>query len=199
MGEISMDLRAAIEKRRTIRKFITPPTEEQLERLLEAGERAPSAGNKQAWFVVVITEKETIHRLGKIKKRILLKYFPDTEKGRAVLQQQEKAFNNCTTLMVYSYAPEEKDPHRYDMGSAWLFVENLCLAALEENLGTQIVAFWEDGEEEIDKMLGVPSKYRQCTAVNIGVPDPSYKPPKKVFKSKPKWVFREKWPEQTKA
>lgn len=190
-----MDLRAAIEKRRTIRRFIAPPTEEQLERLLEAGSKAPSAGNKQAWFVVVLTEQETRQRLGKIKKRIMLRYFPDTEESRIRLDRQVKAFNNCTTLMVYSYAPEEKDPHRYDMGSAWLFVENLCLTALEENLGTQIVAFWEDGEEEIDKMLGVPSKYRQCAAVNIGVPDPSYKPPEKVFKPKSKWVFREKWSE----
>jgi nitroreductase len=194
-----MDLKAAIEKRRTIRRFLAPPTEEQLERLLDAGAKAPSAGNKQAWFVVVITEQETVRHLGNIKKRILLKYFPDTEKGKAMLRQQENAFNNCTTLMIYSYAPEEKDPHRYDMGSAWLFVENLCLAALEENLGTQIVAFWEDGEEEIDKMLGVPSKFRQCTAVNIGVPDPSYEPPKKVFKSMSKWVFHEKWPEQKKS
>ena len=194
-----MDVMAAIEKRRTIRRFIAPPTAAQLDRLLDAGARAPSAGNKQAWFVVVINEKETIQRLGKIKRRILLKYFPDTEKGRAMLQQQEEAFDNCTTVMVYSYAPEKKDPHRYDMGSAWLFVENMCLAALAENLGTQIVAFWEDGEEEIDHMLGIPSEYRQCTAVNIGVPDPSYDPPQKVLKPKSRWVFREKWPEQTKA
>ena len=55
-----MDLRAAIEKRRTIRRFMAPPTEEQLELLLEAGANAPSAGNKQAWFVVVITEQETV-------------------------------------------------------------------------------------------------------------------------------------------
>ena len=188
-----MELRAAIERRRTVRRFIAPPTEEQLERILEAGSKAPSAGNKQAWFVVVITEQGNIQRLGKIKKRILLKYFPDTEKGRAMLQQQEEAFSHCTTLMVYSYAPEKNDPHRYDMGSAWLFVGQLCLAALEENLGTQIVAFWDDGEEEIDNLLGVPSEYRQCTAVNIGVPDPSYEPPEKILKPKSKWIFREKW------
>ena len=195
LGENDMELRAAIEMRRTIRRFIAPPTEEQLDRLLEAGSKAPSAGNKQAWFVVVITEQRTIRRLGKIKQRILRKYFPDTERGRDMLQQQEEAFNNCTTLIVYSYAPEKKDPHRYDMGSAWLFVGHLCLVALEENLGTQIVAFWEDGEEEIDHMLGVPSGYRQCTAINIGVPDPSYEPPKKVLKSRSKWIFREKWNE----
>lgn len=188
-----MDLRAAIEMRRTIRRFMAPPTEEQLERILEAGSKAPSAGNKQAWFVVAITDQDTVRYLGRIKKRILRKYFPDTEKGRAMLQQQEEAFNNCTTLMVYSYAPEKKDPHRYDMGSAWLFVGHLCLAALEENLGTQIVAFWEDGEEEVDNILGVPSGYRQCTSVNIGVPDPSYEPPEKVLKPRSKWIFREKW------
>ena len=58
-----MELRAAIERRRTIRRFIAPPTEEQLERILEAGSKAPSAGNKQAWFVVVITEQGIIQRL----------------------------------------------------------------------------------------------------------------------------------------
>ena len=190
-----MDLIAAIEKRRTIRRFAAPPTDEQLQRILEAGALAPSAGNKQAWFVVVIKDEKTIHRLGEIKRRILVDYFPKTDKGREMLQEQQDAFDRCTTILVYSYAPEEKDPHRYDMGSAWLFVENVCLAALEENLGTQIVAFWSDGEEEIDRMLGVPPQYKQCTSVNIGVPDPDYQPPQKVLKPPSKWIFQEKWPE----
>ncbi|MBW2053787.1 MAG: nitroreductase family protein [Deltaproteobacteria bacterium] len=154
-----MELSDVIEKRRTIRKFAAPPTEQQLKRMLESAAKAPSAGNRQAWFVIIIQDHETQERLGEIKKSLNASFTPDTERGRAVLQTQKDVFNNCTTLMVYTYAPEPDDPHRYDMGSAWLFVENLCLAAVPEGLGTKIFAYWDDAEEEVNQLLGVPKKY----------------------------------------
>jgi nitroreductase len=190
----TMDLWEAIEKRRTIRKFSAPPIEEQLERVLEAGTKAPSAGNHQAWFVVVINDMKTQQKLGEIKKNLNATFTPDTEKGRAMLQIQKDVFNDCTSLVFYTYAPEPSDPHRYDMGSVWLLVENLCLAAVAEGLGTQLVAYWDDAEKEVDQVLGVPEKFRQVIAVNIGVPHPDYKPPTKVLKSRKKWIFRENWP-----
>ena len=55
-----MDIYDAIEQRRTIRKFSAPPTGEQLRRVLEAGAKAPSAGNRQAWFAVIITVVTTL-------------------------------------------------------------------------------------------------------------------------------------------
>ena len=189
-----MDLWETIEKRRTIRKFSAPPTEEQLDRLLEAGAKAPSAGNRQAWFVIIINAPGTREKLGEIKKTLNATFTPDTETGRAMLQMQKDVFNNSTSLMFYTYAPEPRDPHRYDMGSAWLFVENLCLAAVSEGLGTQLFAYWDDAEEEVNHVLGVPEKYKQVIGVNVGIPDPAFKPATKVLKSKSKWIFREKWP-----
>jgi nitroreductase len=189
-----MELWEAIEKRRTIRRFSGPPMEAQLERVLEAGARAPSAGNKQAWFVVVIKNVKTQERLGEIKKNLNATFTPDTEKGRTMLRIQKDAFNDCTSLAFYSYAPEPSDPHRYDMGSVWLLIENICLAAVTEGLGTQLVAYWDDAEKEVDQLLGVPEKYRQVIVVNIGLPHPDYEPPTKILKSKQKWIFREKWP-----
>jgi nitroreductase len=189
-----MDLWETIEKRRTIRKFSAPPTEEQLDRLLEAGAKAPSAGNRQAWFVIIINAPGTREKLGEIKKTLNATFTPDTETGRAMLQMQKDVFNNSTSLMFYTYAPEPDDPHRYDMGSAWLFVENLCLAAVSEGLGTQLFAYWDDAEEEVNRVLGVPEKYKQVIGVNVGIPDPAFRPATKVLKSKSKWIFREKWP-----
>lgn len=189
-----MDLWETIEKRRTIRKFSAPPTEEQLDRLLEAGAKAPSAGNRQAWFVIIINAPETREKLGDIKKKLNATFTPNTETGRAMLQMQKDVFNNRTSLVFYTYAPEPDDPHRYDMGSAWLFVENLCLAAVSEGLGTQLFAYWDDAEEQVNQVLGVPEKYKQVIGVNVGVPDPAFKPATKVLKSKSKWIFREKWP-----
>ncbi|MBW2091558.1 MAG: nitroreductase family protein [Deltaproteobacteria bacterium] len=189
-----MDLWDAIKERRTIRKFSAPPTEEQLARLLDAGARAPSAGNRQAWFVIIINDQVKKEKLGEIKKNLNASFTPDTERGRAILQIQKDVFNNCTTIMVYTYAPEPDDPHRYDMGSAWLFVENLCLAAVAEGLGTQIFAYWDDAEKEVNRLLGVPEKYKQVTGVNIGVPHPDFTPMPKTLKPKSKWLFRERWP-----
>jgi nitroreductase len=189
-----MDLWEAIKRRRTIRKFSAAPTEKQLVRVLAAGAEAPSAGNRQAWFVIIIRDPDTKEKMGEIKKNLNASFTPDTEQGRAMLQVQEDVFDNCTTLMFYTYAPQPDDPHRYDMGSAWLFVENLCLAAVSEGLGTQLFAYWEEAELEVDKLLGVPSKYKQVVGVNIGVPDPDFEPSAKVLKPKSKWVFQEQWP-----
>jgi hypothetical protein len=120
-----------------------------------------------------INDSKTRERLGEIKKNLNAAFTPNTEKGRAMLQIQKDAFNNCTSLVFYTYAPEPSDPHRYDMGSVWLLIENLCLAAVEDGLGTQIVAFWDDAEKEVDQLLGIPEKYRQVVALNMGVPHPS--------------------------
>jgi hypothetical protein len=32
--------------------------------------------------------------------------------------------------------------------------------------------------------------------VNLGIPDPSYKPKQKMLKSEAKWIFNERWPEK---
>ena len=190
-----MDFLKVLEERRTIRKFSAPPTEAQLERVLDAGAMAPSAGNKQNWFVVIVNDPEMRDKIGEIKKNLNAGFISaDTEEGRARLQIQKDIFQNGTTLMFYTYAPEPGDPHRYDHGSVWLFVENISLAAVEEGLGSQIFALWDEGEEAVNRLLGVPEKYKQVTGFNIGVPHPDYKSPQKVYKSKSRWVFREKWP-----
>ena len=80
-------------------------------------------------------------------------FAPDTERGRALLEAQKEVFRNSASLMLYTFAPEERDPHRYDLGSAWLFAENFCLAAIPEGLGTQMFAYWDDFEKEVNRIL----------------------------------------------
>ena len=188
-----MDLYTAIQQRRTFRKFLTPPTAEQLQKLLEAGALAPSAGNKQAWHVVIVENQETREKIGDIKYRLNQKFMSEKGKSGDLLRLQKEAFYNCTTLVFYTFAPEPNDPHRYDMGSCWLLVENICLSATAEGLGTMIFALWEEGEEQVNQLLRIPPKMKLVTGLNIGVPDPSYIPNKKILKPTSKWIFREKW------
>lgn len=188
-----MELWDVFEKRRTIRRFSAPPGEGQLSRLLKAGSLAPSAGNKQAWFVVVVTDPATRERIGTIKHTQNSAFTPDTETGRALLAAQKEVFRNSASLVVYTFAPEDRDPHRYDMGSAWLFVENFCLAAVAEGLGSQLFGLWDDFEQQVNRLLGVPAKYRMVVGINVGVPHPDYRPPEKRYKAEANWIFRETW------
>jgi nitroreductase len=189
-----MDLWEAFEKRRTIRKFSGPPTDEQIDRVLQAGSLAPSAGDKQAWFVVIVNDSEIKEKISEIKKGYNATWTPDTDEGRAKLDVQKKVFKNCTSLVFYTFAPEPEDPHRADMGSVWMQIENVCLAAVAEGLGTQLFGLSGDVAEGVNTLLGVPAEYRLVIGVNIGLQHPDYKIPKKTLKPTPEWIFREKWP-----
>lgn len=54
-----MDVFEAIEKRRSIRKFKPNKiAEEDLKKILEAGRLAPSGGNRQPWYFIVMQDSE---------------------------------------------------------------------------------------------------------------------------------------------
>ena len=63
-GEVEVETWDAIRSRRNVRSYggqaIAP---EDLDRILEAGRRSPSAGNQQAWDFVVCTDPEQLAQL----------------------------------------------------------------------------------------------------------------------------------------
>jgi len=55
-----MDLFKVIEKRRSIRRFKPEPmAKDDLKKILEAGRLAPSGGNRQPWYFIVVRDLET--------------------------------------------------------------------------------------------------------------------------------------------
>ncbi|MDH5482232.1 MAG: nitroreductase family protein [Candidatus Bathyarchaeota archaeon] len=59
-----MDLFEVVEKRRSIRKFKpNSVAEKDLKKILEAGQLAPSDGNRQPWYFVVVKNEETKNAL----------------------------------------------------------------------------------------------------------------------------------------
>jgi nitroreductase len=62
-----MDTWDTITSRRQVRSFTSDPIPaEELERILEAGRRAPSARNGQRWDFVVVTDKDQVERLSHV-------------------------------------------------------------------------------------------------------------------------------------
>ncbi|MFQ5380873.1 MAG: nitroreductase family protein [Dehalococcoidia bacterium] len=62
-----MDTFEAIAARRNVREFTDRPiSDDDLDRILEAGRRAPSASNRQWWDLVVCTGREQLRALGTV-------------------------------------------------------------------------------------------------------------------------------------
>lgn len=184
-----MDVYEAMEKRRSIRKFKAPPTEEQLKRIITAGGLAPSAFNRQGWDVVIVDDSALLDKIADIKYRLnrgLGSDVPGSIEEHA--RRQKEAFANTTFLMVYQRVGKNDRESRYDGGSAWLLMENICLAAVADGLGTRIVSFWDWAEEEVDRLLRVSPGKRQVSGINVGIPDEEPKP--RALKPQEKWVHR---------
>ncbi len=58
-----MELYEAIEKRRSIRIFSKPATEEQLRKIILTGIKAPSGGNRQGWEFVIVDDAKLVEQI----------------------------------------------------------------------------------------------------------------------------------------
>jgi 5,6-dimethylbenzimidazole synthase len=170
-----MDIYEAIEKRRTVRSFKKGAAEEQLRKIILAGSKAPSAGNRQSWEFIVIDDPKIIEQIGEIKFQLNRKFNPapgETQKevdDRAL--GQKKGFQNSSVVAICTRSG--------DVGTGWLAVENMSLAAVAEGLGSNIISYWDEGKKEVEKILGLPGDYELTCVLKFGVPGGEVTPPKK--------------------
>jgi len=153
-----MDFWEVIERRYSLRDFdpsrdVAP---EDVERLLRAAIRAPSAGNLQPWFFVVVREEK--------KKEAL---------ARAALDQR---FIARAPVVVVVCADPGRSAMRYGGRGMNLYclqdtaaaTENLLLAAVALGLGGCWVGAFN--EEEAARALDLPSHLRPVAIVPLGYP-----------------------------
>jgi 5,6-dimethylbenzimidazole synthase len=170
-----MDVYAAIEKRRTIRNFKRGATEEQLRRMIIAGSKAPSAGNRQSWEFIMIDDPKIIDQLGEIKYQLNKKFSPGPGETQKDVEDralgQKKGFQNSSVVAVCTRSG--------DFGTGWLAVENMSLAAVAEGLGSNIITYWDEGKKEVEKILGIPGDYELTCVLKFGVAGGEVIPPKR--------------------
>ena len=181
-----MDIYEAIEKRRTIRIFKKEATEEQLRRIILAGSKAPSGGNRQPWEFIIIDDPKIIDQLAEIKYQQNRKMAPgpgETQKdveGRAL--NQKKWFQNSSVVAVCTTSGQSLN--------GWLAVENMSLAAVAEGLGSNIIAYAGDEKKELEKILGLPGDYELTCVLKFGVPGEESKPKRRPDFS---WLHKNKF------
>jgi nitroreductase len=167
-----MNVFEAIEKRRSIRKFKPDPIkDEDLRKILEAGRLAPSGGNRQPWYFIVVRDLETKRALSIAANN--QKFIADA--GAVIVALGD--LSASPAKMPYKLS-STRMPHLQD---PMIAVEHMVLASTAIGYGTCWIGAFN--QEEVKKILKIPENLAVVALLPIGVPDESPSPrPRKAFK-----------------
>lgn len=154
-----MDLTTAIEKRRSIRRFLDKPVEiATIGGILEVAKEAPSAGNVQNWRFIIVTDKE-------IKAEI-------ADRGGQTWIAKAPALIVVCADSTYTKKYGKKS-ETYDIQDTAIITTLIMLKAAEIGLGT----CWVGGFNEtiLSKILRLPNNIKPYVILPIGYPHPDEK------------------------
>ena len=171
-----MDLFEAIARRRTIRGFTKPATEETLGKIIMAGAMAASPDNRQPWEFIIVDDPKIVERIADHKFKQNSKMYTGP-----VALAQKNAYKNCSVVaMCYKKGPANH-------WCAWMCVQNMALAATAEGLGIVPSTLWGEDQAAVEKLLGLPEDYKLATMVLVGRQKGYPKVPK--VKRRPEWSW----------
>ncbi len=141
----------AIRARRNVRQYTDEPiARPDLERILEAGRRAPSSMNWQPWNFVVVTDRDQLVELAK------------------VWQGARHIPGSAATVALVAQEPEDerhRDWLQYDLGQA---TANMMITAADLGIGSGHAACLD--QEQAQRVLGFPDGYFCVYLVALGHP-----------------------------
>ena len=179
-------------RRRSIRKYKSDPVpREVVERILQAGMQAPSGKNRQNWrFFVLEGAKRDAYLTLSQKSWLGIKDILEKRLKPSLYQFTERFFYTLgdapVVILCYSHNDSEERYHT-SIGSVYMAVENMNLAAFVEGLGCCTMGAPLEIKKEVDQFLELDShpEYRDpyqrgelellCGMV-LGYPD--HDPPK---------------------
>lgn len=153
-----MELFEAIMNRRSIRKFKEETPEDKLiEKIVEAGIWAPSAGDLQSWDAVIVKDSQ-------IKVKIALAAYVQEFIAKAPV-----LIVMCANRANAGARYGERGRELYCIQDASCAALNMMLAAYGLGLGSAWVGAFK--EEEVRDLLNLPAHIRPVALIPIGYPD----------------------------
>ena len=163
----NMDIFEAIFERRSIRRFIDKPIEEEkLARVLDAARWAPSVGNLQEWRFIIVRDKQ---KRAKLSEAALGQYWIN----RAFLVIVVLTKDDRITR---SYGKRGKELYvKQDAAAA---IQNILLAAHSVGLGACWVGSFD--ESMLRRELHIPEDVSVHAMIPIGYPAEKPNPPHRI-------------------
>lgn len=199
-----MEFYQVINNRRSIRQFEDKEIQrEVLERILDAGLRAPSSNHQRRWDLVTLTNKAVIHDLAQIVRpypcRITEPKTPQQEMFKIAYPRQRSMIEECACVVLPFFKqkyPMTEDKNGYglmDYGATWALVENMLLAATAEGLGSVVHIPVKKEPEQIKEFLKIPDGWYLPTLVILGYASPNAEVPSQVKATVENKVHWNKW------
>jgi nitroreductase len=141
----------AITSRRNVREFEDRPLPgEHVDRVLEAGRRAPSSRNWQPWDFVVVTDREQLKELAKVWR------------GAGHV-----AGSAATIALILPHSDDagERDRAQYDIGQATMA---MLIAAADLGIGSGHSAVGD--QDQARRVLGFPDDHFAAYLIDLGYP-----------------------------
>ncbi|MBU4304094.1 MAG: nitroreductase family protein [Candidatus Omnitrophica bacterium] len=148
MDKLFMEFKEVLCARASVREYADEKiSREVLERLVDAGRRAPSARAVEPWEFVAVTDKEILRQLA----------------GLAA----NGAFVAAAAAAIVVFCRETK----YYLEDGCAATENILLAATSAGLG----ACWIAGDkkeyaQKVTALLGAPAGMKLISIISVGVP-----------------------------
>ena len=140
-----------IRARRNVRMYTDQPiTDEDLDRILEAGRRAPSASNRQRWEFIAVTDKVQLEALGQVWQGA--RHIPGAQ-AAIVLLVPDPDEERFVTI------------DQFDLGQA---TYALLLAATDLGIGSGHSSIRD--QDKARQILGFPDGYTAAYIVGLGYP-----------------------------
>lgn len=146
-----METWEALTARRNVRTYTDQPIDPaDLDRILEAGRRSPSASNRQKWDFVVVTDRQQLAELG------------------TVWQGARHVPGSAATIVLVLPEPESERYRvidQYDLGQATMA---MALVATDLGIGTGHSAVGD--RDAARRILGLPSDRHAAYMLALGYP-----------------------------
>jgi len=165
---------------RQVREFTAEPVEKEvLDAIANVARWSGSAGNKQPWRFIVVTDEAVLRRLATIG------------------MPQTRSLQTATAAIAIVLPAEDGHEvgHAYDDGRA---AERILIAARMLDLGAGIAWIVSGVRAAVGKLLGLPADRMIRTIVALGHPTDAARepkaPPGKARLPPEETVFQERWP-----
>ena len=152
-----MSLVDVLLSRRSIRRYEQREiSRDVLDKILEAGRQAPSAGNKQPWHFIVVTDSE-------IKKEFSKGMF--------------NRFIKDAPVCIVGCAHRDIVAGKWSVVSTTIALENMVIAAWALGIGSCWIG--DFSEEKVKKLLSIPASWNVVALLSFGHPAEKPQPKKK--------------------
>jgi nitroreductase len=182
-----MEFYEVVNRRRSVREFQSKPVEaDKLQRILEAGLKAPSHNHLREWEFILVRDLEQRKKI--VDQGVMARDYTEQEVERATrtmtnwekevylkaLPVQKRMLMNSPELLIVCFRmrkPFKECKTLYELNnfaSVWACIENILLVMAAE--GLHGVTFIPRGTAPLKKLLGIPDDYEVATLIPIGYP-----------------------------